>query len=185
MRKLPRKHQRVYDEWSRNMDSGPLSSATAVCYKTDVARFLRFVDTRSLENATTEKSLRCFLYTLSVRSRSRMVSALSEFLAFTNRGGETHGDPLRRLKYRRDKNVSEKQLDFFDLLAAEGLSRDSIRNLQWADFVAPLLQRRGSCLRVGHRTVKVHRASWQYLDDKFRELLIHSDIATLLEERIA
>jgi len=114
-----------------------------------------------------------------------MLSALTDFFAFAFQAGVATNDPLRNLKYRRSALANDAQLDFMDLLLGEGLGTPTVRKLVWADFVAPLIDRRVAKIRIGRTTVSIKPATWKQLLARFRGLVAKRDLALLLRDKIA
>jgi hypothetical protein len=114
-----------------------------------------------------------------------MVSALSDYFAYAFERKWMNSDPLRSLKYRRSTVTIAGQLDFFQLLCAEGFRKPVVERLVWADFVDPMLQHHRAKLRVGKRIVAIRPELWRSLDVQFRALAARQDLPRLLKRRIA
>jgi site-specific recombinase XerC len=160
-----------------------LSASTATAYATDCARFLKWLQATKLGEVDA-RIASDFLGSLKPRSRQRMSSALSDLFEFAVRSGEAKSDPLRSLKYGRAVDES-RQLSLLDLLTSEGLEERTARRLIWADFMAPLVDRKKARLRVGRATLPIRDSAWTRLESQFRGLIASNGLPELLSKRIA
>ena len=164
------------------LQHGPLASSTVRVYAHDITRFLKSLRGESLDTVTSA-TMAAFLAKLDRRSRSRMLSALSDFFAFAFTHGLMRTDPLRSLKYRRSRQAINAQMDFFDLLTEAGVRAP--QRLIWADFLAPLINREERKLRVAGHLISVTPYLWNRLEVRFRNLAASQDLRHLLKRRIA
>lgn len=181
-RKVTHPDSQCFYDWLAELDArGRLRQTTRASYGTDVARFLRDVPKRL--SAIESADLQVYLASLPPRTKGRMLSALSEFFEYARQQRIIDYDPSRSLKYHRP--TSDLQLDFFELLANEGLSSLAIRDLEWADFIAPLVDKHIRGVRVGKGTVTLKASIWRLLERRFKVLLNKDDLARVLRRRIA
>lgn len=172
-----------FETWrTMALRDGPLASSTVRVYAHDISRFLRSLKDDRLD-AVTSTTMAAFLGKLDRRSRSRMMSALSDFFAFAFAQGLMRTDPLRSLKYRRSRQAINAQMDFFDLLTEAGVRTP--QKVLWADFLVPLINREERKLRVAGRLISVTPYLWNRLEVRFRNLAASQDLRNLLKSRIA
>ncbi|HVR47708.1 MAG TPA: site-specific integrase [Candidatus Binatia bacterium] len=159
-----------------------LAGSTVRVYSSDISRFLNSLSGSPLDKVTTN-TMAAFLAKLDRRSRSRMLSALSEFFAFAFEKGLMENDPLRSLKYRRSRAAAVAQLDFLPLLSKAGIA--SPEQLTWEDFVRPMVDREESKVQVNGRLVTLTPYVWNRLEVRFRNLASRHTLRQLLRRRIA